>query len=199
MKEIIAQKQQLRKIFREKRGSLSAETKDSLAKLIAENFINFITKNNFDCKNKIFGSFVPTRFEASPEYIEEFLKSYNCRICYPKIVENNKVLQFIYNSQSLDFVSNKHFPKIFEPLSGEILIPDYLLVPLLAFDNNLQRLGMGGGFYDNTIDDLKTKNPDLKSFGIAFDLQHSQQPLPTINTDLALDFVVTNQNIFISK
>ena len=199
MKEIIEKKQQLRKIFREKRSSISSETKDSLSKLIADNFINFITKNNFDCKNKIFGSFVPTRFEASPEYIEEFLKSNNCRICYPKIVENSKVLQFIYNPQKLDFVSNTSFPKIFEPLRGEILIPDYLLVPLLAFDNNLQRLGMGGGFYDNTIDDLKTKNPDLNGFGIAFNFQHSRQPLPTLKTDLALDYVVTNQKVFTSK
>lgn len=199
MKEIIEKKQQLRKIFHQKRSSIGAETKDSLSKLIAENFINFITKNNFDCKNKIFASFVPTRFEASPEYIEEFLKSYNCRICYPKIVENSKVLKFIYNRQKLDFVSNTSFPKIFEPLNGEILIPNYLLVPLLAFDNNLQRLGMGGGFYDNTIKDLKSKNPNLKTFGIAFNFQHSRQPLPTLKTDLALDFVVTNQKIFTSK
>ena len=199
MKEIIENKQQLRKIFHEKRSSINLETKDSLSKLIAENFINFMTKNNFDYKNKIFASFVATRFEASPEYIEEFLKSNNCRICYPKIVENSKVLQFIYNSQKLDFVSNKSFPKIFEPPSGEILIPDYLLVPLLAFDNNLQRLGMGKGFYDNTIDDLKSKNPDLKTFGIAFNFQHSQQALPIIKTDLSLDYVATDINIFVAK
>ena len=199
MKEIIEKKQQLRKIFREKRSSLSAETKDSLSKLIAENFINFLTKNNFDYQNKIFASFVATRFEGSPESIEEFLIKHNCKICYPKIVENSKVLQFIYNPQKLDFVSNTSFPKIFEPLSGEILIPDYLLVPLLAFDNNLQRLGMGKGFYDNTIEDLKSKNPNLKTFGIAFNFQHSRQPVPTIKTDLALDFVVTNQEIFTSK
>ena len=199
MKEIIEKKQQLRKIFHQKRSSISLEIKDSLSKLIAENFINFLTKNNFDFQNKIFASFGATRFEASPEYIEEFLIKHNCRICYPKIVENSKVLQFIYNSQKLDFVSNKSFPNIFEPLSGEILIPDYLLVPLLAFDNNLQRLGMGKGFYDNTIADLKCKNPNLKTFGIAFNLQHSQQALPIINTDLSLDYVVTDINFFVAK
>jgi len=199
VKEIIEKKQQLRKIFHEKRSSISLEKKGSLSKLIAENFINFLIKNNFDYQNKIFASFVATRFEASPQYIEEFLIKHNCRICYPKIIENSKVLQFIYNSQKLDFVSNNCFPNIFEPPSGEILIPDYLLVPLLAFDNNLQRLGMGKGFYDNTINDLKRKNPNLKSFGIAFNLQHSQQALPIINTDLSLDYVVTDINFFIAK
>jgi 5-formyltetrahydrofolate cyclo-ligase len=199
VKEIIAEKQRLRKIFHEKRSSIDLETKGSLSKLIAENFINFLTKNNFDYQNKIFASFVATRFEASPEYIEEFLIKNNCRICYPKIVENSKVLQFIYNSQNLDFVSNESFPNIFEPPSGEIMIPDYLLVPLLAFDNNLQRLGMGKGFYDNTIDNLKIKNPDLKTFGIAFNFQHWQQALPLIKTDLSLDFVATDVDFFVAK
>ena len=199
MKEIIAEKQQLRKFFREKRANLSIEKKHELSKLISQNFINFLLKNNIDFANKIFGSFVATNYEADPSYIEEFLKSHNCQICYPKIIENSKVLQFIYNPQRADFVSNERFPKIFEPAHGEILIPNYLLVPLLAFDDNLQRLGMGQGFYDNTIQDLKVKNPDLNSFGIAFDSQYSKQALPTLKTDSSLDFVVTNQNIFTSK
>jgi 5-formyltetrahydrofolate cyclo-ligase len=199
VKEIIAEKQKLRKFFREKRANLSIEKKHELSKLISQNFINFLLKNNIDFANKIFGSFVATNYEADPSYIEEFLKSHNCQICYPKIIENSKVLQFIYNPQRADFVSNERFPKIFEPAHGEILIPNYLLVPLLAFDDNLQRLGMGQGFYDNTIQDLKVKNPDLNSFGIAFDSQYSKQALPTLKTDSSLDFVVTNQNIFTSK
>ena len=193
MKEIIEKKQRLRKIFREKRMALSLEQRQEMSKLIAENFINFLLKNNIDFKNKIFGSFVATRFEASPSYIEEFLKQHNCKICYPKIIENSKVLQFIYNAQSLDFVSNKHFPKIFEPTNGEILIPNYLLVPLLAFDNNSQRLGMGKGFYDKTIYSIKQKNPNLSTFGIAFAIQQSFQALPVSANDYTLDFVVTER------
>ena len=53
--------------------ALSLEQSQDMSKLIADNFINFLTKNNFDYQNKIFASFVATRFEASPEYIEEFL------------------------------------------------------------------------------------------------------------------------------
>ena len=108
-------------------------------------------------------------------------------------------MQFINSPQKLDFVTNKHYSKIFEPSIGEILIPDYLLVPLLAFDKNLQRLGMGKGFYDNTIEALKRKNPNLKSFGIAFNFQQSLQALPTLKTDSRLDYVITETNFFIAK
>ena len=34
---------------------------------------------------------------------------------------------------------------------GDILVPDMLLIPLLAFDMKGGRLGYGGGFYDRTL------------------------------------------------
>ena len=38
-----------------------------------------------------------------------------------------------------------------EPISKEIKYPDILLVPIVAFDKNLNRVGYGGGFYDRYI------------------------------------------------
>ncbi len=69
MKKIIAEKQQLRKFFQEKRTNLSTEKKHKLSKLISQNFINFLLKNNIDFENKIFGSFIATNSEADPSYI----------------------------------------------------------------------------------------------------------------------------------
>jgi 5-formyltetrahydrofolate cyclo-ligase len=44
-----------------------------------------------------------------------------------------------------------------EPTSNKIKFPDVLLVPLLAFDKNLNRVGYGGGFYDRYIQKIKKK------------------------------------------
>ena len=44
-----------------------------------------------------------------------------------------------------------------EPVSSKILYPDILLVPLVGFDNNLNRLGYGGGFYDRYIKKIKNR------------------------------------------
>ena len=44
-----------------------------------------------------------------------------------------------------------------EPSSNKSRYPDIILVPLLAFDKNLNRVGYGGGFYDRYIQKIKKK------------------------------------------
>ena len=51
----------------------------------------------------------------------------------------------------------------------QVIDPDILLVPLLAFDSRKYRLGYGGGFYDRTISKLSQIKP-LLTIGLAFDV-----------------------------
>lgn len=72
---------------------------------------------------------------------------------------------------------------------------DLIFTPLVAFDSQGQRLGMGGGFYDRTLSQLSsdTKSSDAKKpalIGLAHDCQQVAAvpteawdiPLPTICT-----------------
>jgi 5-formyltetrahydrofolate cyclo-ligase len=72
---------------------------------------------------------------------------------------------------------------------------DLIFTPLVAFDSQGQRLGMGGGFYDRTLSQLSsdTKSSDAKKpalIGLAHDCQHVESvpveawdiPLPAICT-----------------
>ncbi len=81
-----------------------------------------------------------------------------------------------------------------EPLSRQPIRPDKLdalLMPLVGFDANGQRLGMGGGFYDRLLARLQrgVKRPQL--IGLA---HRSQQvlALPTAQWDEPVDVVVTD-------
>ena len=42
-----------------------------------------------------------------------------------------------------------------EPTSKKVVYPSVLLVPLVAYDKNLNRIGYGAGFYDRYIRKLK--------------------------------------------
>lgn len=60
--------------------------------------------------------------------------------------------------------------KVPEPVGGEVVAPDVLLVPLLAFDRSGGRLGYGGGHYDRTLADLRATKP-VFALGLAFAAQ----------------------------
>jgi len=79
---------------------------------------------------------------------------------------------------------------IAEPLASRpIVIPDIVLVPLLAFDATGHRLGYGGGFYDRTLEQLRLLGPVL-TVGIAYDEQRLDA-VPHLDYDQPLDWVVT--------
>jgi 5-formyltetrahydrofolate cyclo-ligase len=78
---------------------------------------------------------------------------------------------------------------IMQPVSGEIVRPSLLLIPLLAFDARGYRLGYGGGHYDRTLDALRRDGPVL-AIGVAFDAQEVAQ-LPIGPHDQRLDWMLT--------
>ena len=91
---------------------------------------------------------------------------------------------------------NVFFPKILEPLSGNKVVPNIIIMPLLAFDPYLSRLGMGGGFFDRTIEFLKKENSQIIAIALAYDFQRHEGMLEAENTDQRLDFVVTEKMIY---
>jgi 5-formyltetrahydrofolate cyclo-ligase len=52
---------------------------------------------------------------------------------------------------------------------GEIVRPDWLFVPLLAFDRRGHRLGYGGGYYDRTLEvaEVPAGPHDVRLAGVA--------------------------------
>ena len=80
-----------------------------------------------------------------------------------------------------------------EPNSKKLIYPDVILVPLVAFDKNLNRLGYGAGFYDRLIQSLK-KRKKIITIGLAFDFQEVYL-IPISKYDQKLDYIVTNKKI----
>lgn len=74
---------------------------------------------------------------------------------------------------------------------------DLVLMPLVAFDANGNRLGMGKGYYDRTLKFLRHRchwrKPRL--VGIAYEFQKIEQ-LPFQPWDIPLDAIVTEQSIY---
>lgn len=74
---------------------------------------------------------------------------------------------------------------------------DLVLAPLVAFDAEGNRLGMGGGFYDRTFAYLMRRRlwhkPRL--VGIAYGFQQVEGQLPSASWDVPLDDIVTDTGL----
>ncbi|EKT55895.1 5-formyltetrahydrofolate cyclo-ligase [Providencia sneebia] len=70
---------------------------------------------------------------------------------------------------------------------------DIMLIPLVAFDSEGQRLGMGGGFYDRTLSHWQQKN--FYPIGLAHECQQVEK-LPCAHWDIPLPEIITPQKIW---
>lgn len=69
------------------------------------------------------------------------------------------------------------------------VLPDILLVPLLAFDAHGYRLGYGGGYFDRTLHDLRGRKPIL-AVGLGLD-ELEVDAVPHLDYDERLDWILT--------
>ena len=74
------------------------------------------------------------------------------------------------------------------------IIPDIILVPLLAFDEYKNRLGYGKGFYDKYLNKYLRNNKKIITVGVAFSFQKYHK-LPTIVKDYKLNYIITEKGI----
>lgn len=68
---------------------------------------------------------------------------------------------------------------------------DMLIIPVLAFDESLNRVGMGGGWYDR----LLTRQPDALIIGLAYDMQKAEG-IPVEPHDVPMTYVVTERRVY---
>jgi 5-formyltetrahydrofolate cyclo-ligase len=73
---------------------------------------------------------------------------------------------------------------------------DLMLLPLVAFDDSGNRLGMGGGFYDRSLAyrQSRTRSIRPKLIGLAHELQREEQ-LAANSWDIPLDMIATEERI----
>lgn len=81
------------------------------------------------------------------------------------------------------------------PAGAANVIPDILLIPLLAFDRAGHRLGQGAGHYDATLAALRHEK-EVTAIGLAYAEQAVLFALPAEAHDQKLDLVITAKEVY---
>jgi 5-formyltetrahydrofolate cyclo-ligase len=114
------------------------------------------------------------------------------RVGLPVVVKKGEPLIFRHWHPGMALVAGGFGTEVPPPSAPE-LEPDVLIVPLLAFDAEGYRLGYGGGFYDRTLDKLRTGSAaDPLAVGVSYSAQHVAR-VPRDDFDQPLDWIVTEK------
>src|ERR1051326_4678054 len=116
-------------------------------------------------KAGVVAGYIPHREEADPRMLMDALARAGMTLALPCIVARHAPLLFRRWSPGNPLVANTL--GILEPMESAPIVPDVVLVPLLAFDSAGHRLGYGGGYYDRTLDQLR-RDRDILAVGVAF-------------------------------
>ena len=150
--------------------------------------LKILKKKNFS--KKIIGGYYPYNYEINVIKILEKLENLKYKILLPKIKKNHQMDFFSWSTKDPLLINKFGIP---EPTTNKVIYPDVLLVPIVAFDNNLNRIGYGGGFYDRYIKKIRKKK-NIITIGVAYSFQKVKK-IPINKHDIKLDFIITEKHI----
>ena len=152
-----------------------------------KNILKIIKKKNFF--GKIVGGYYPYNKEVDVIKILEKFEKKKYQILLPKIKKNYKMDFFNWSFKEPLIINKYGIP---EPTSNKIMYPNIFLIPLVAYDEKLYRIGYGGGYYDRYLKKIK-KRKKIVTIGLAYSFQKVKK-IPIKKHDMKLDFVITEKN-----
>tara|TARA_B100001540_G_C15748716_1_gene615855 strand:- start:472 stop:1017 length:546 start_codon:yes stop_codon:yes gene_type:complete len=141
-------------------------------------------------KKKIIGGYYPINFEIDILEFLEKLEIKGLQLSLPVVKKNNEIDFYNWSKKNLLKLNKYGIP---EPEQIKKVFPNIILVPLVAFDSKLYRIGYGGGYYDRYIDKHSNKKNLLK-IGIAHSCQKINK-VPRNKYDKKLDMIITEKYV----
>lgn len=182
--EIARNKKLARQAAEAARGKAHAALKDMAALTLARTGLGFAGP----LPGKTVSAFIPFGDEIDTRPLLASLAADGFVTCVPVVVKPASPLQFRSWVPGEELVPGRwNIPVPAE--TADVVEPDVLLVPLLAFDAKGYRLGYGGGFYDRTIARLRKLKPVI-AIGVAYSAQQVHEVVRGEH-DEKLDWILT--------
>ena len=151
-----------------------------------------LIKSNLKRKDLKLALYYPSNFELNVlKFLEnDYMKNKN--VLLPVIEKKNNMNFYSWKKNQVLFVNQFG---MLEPEKTITKIPNFMLVPILAFDKHKYRLGYGKGFYDRYLNKYLKKFKNILTVGVAFSFQKYHK-LPRDKNDVKLNYILTEKGIY---
>ena len=160
------------------------------------NLIFRLIKKHFNKKKITIAGYYPSNYEVNILNFLELASKRKFKIALPVMTSSVSMTFKSWIIKEPLYVSKFG---ILEPkyMKKEI-IPDFILVPLVVFDKELNRIGYGKGYYDRSLKKIKKLKKKVISLGIAHSFQKYKN-IPVNKYDFKLDYIFTERGIISSQ
>lgn len=186
--EIDERKKAVRVAARDAREALSSGLGAAAATGVAARFMTAPALAAYARPGSVVAGYLPIGSEMDPRLLMDRVADCGAALCLPVVDTDTAPLEF-RRWQPGGAVEPSTFGTSVPRAGADLLVPDLVLVPMLAFDRSGHRIGYGGGYYDRTLARLRADG-DVLAVGLAFSGQ-VRDDLPVGPNDAPLDWIVT--------
>lgn len=183
-------KTKIRKEMRQRRLALSPETHQ----LTSQKICNALMARPEYKSANVIATYLPCQNEVDSKTLIDAAWAAHKTICLPVITDyQKKKMMFYTHTAKAPLIDNQY--QILEPDTKQ-QTPldstdiDLLITPLIAFDQEGNRLGQGGGYYDRFLSQYLNAKQKPIIAGIAYDFQEISN-IPVDPWDIPLDFIIS--------
>ena len=190
---------EIRGQLRVKRCSLTEQQQE----LAAQQMSLLVKKESFFIQGSRVGVYLANDGEMDPSLLVSAARTAGC-YCFLPVIDPLNAHSLYFAQYDLDTELKANRYGILEPVVEQAMMLsakdlDILLMPLVAFDREGTRIGMGGGFYDRSLAFMaEAEHPKPRLIGLA----HSLQEIPHVirqQWDIPLHLIATEKEIICVK
>lgn len=174
-------------------SGLSSEQIDKLSDKVSSNIVFLLSeihsKDSLLIGQGIIGAYVPIQSEV--RWFNNFSLDFDYKIALPHLVDDTSMQYYL---KELEDIKDDKFGLELELTTSEnVVVPNVVLIPALAFTKQCLRLGRGKGFFDRYL-----AGYDGIKIGVGFESQIFEN-LSQEQFDIKMDYLVTDKNIYKGK
>ena len=151
-----------------------------------------LIKNRFKKKRINLSIYYPAFYEINVIKLLEVTNTKKIKTILPVINKRNSM--HFYKWEKGDILHVNRYGMLEPNTFKKKITPNIMLLPLLAFDKEKNRLGYGGGYYDRFLNRYLKSNKDLLTVGLAFSFQKYSK-LPVTKYDVKLSHILTEKGL----
>ncbi|WP_345119176.1 5-formyltetrahydrofolate cyclo-ligase [Bartonella pachyuromydis] len=183
---------QLRKVGLSKRAALCAPERATFSQQACTHLIRHLEEQGEDFSRLILAGYWPIKSEIDPRPLLHAIVLRGGCLALPAVLDATTMVFRAYSLNTM--LEPMRFGTLGPRKENVVIVPNLIIVPLSAFDNQCHRLGYGGGYYDRAVEVLKKQGHQIRLLGLGFSCQEVEF-IPPEEHDLIMDGIFTEKGL----